>query len=163
MRRLADGKSESRPTRVAAKPRKTDLFLPRAAIEVTPAGAKGYLARADALTFSQALRAEIADIVFLDPPFNLGKDYGVARWLEEGDADAYEFYMKKLIREMVRVLKPGGALFLYHLPHWASRLSHELLQRARVPALDRDRNEERLRSRQQSVSSSLRPPVLHQG
>jgi len=35
--------------------------------------------------------------------------------------------MKKLIRDMVRVLKPGGAFFLYHLPYWASRLSQELL------------------------------------
>jgi site-specific DNA-methyltransferase (adenine-specific) len=128
MRRHADGKSAPRPTQAVAKPRKTELFLPRPGIEVTAAGAKGYLARADALTFSQALRADVADIVFLDPPFNLGKDYGVARWLEDGDADAYEFYMNRLIREMVRVLKPGGALFLYHLPHWASRLSHELLQ-----------------------------------
>lgn len=128
MRQRAGGKFRSRPKSAAGRPRKTELFLPRPGIEVTAAGAKGYLARADALIFSQALRAEVADIVFLDPPFNLGKDYGVARWLEDGDADAYELYMKKLIREMVRVLKPGGALFLYHLPLWASRLSQELLQ-----------------------------------
>jgi site-specific DNA-methyltransferase (adenine-specific) len=79
------------------------------------------------LIFARALRAEIADIVFLDPPFNLGKEYGVARWLEKGDPDAYEFYMKSLLRETARILKPGGALFLHHLPYWGSRLSHELL------------------------------------
>jgi len=128
MRRQADSKSASHPTPAAAKPRKSDLFVSRPAIDVSAAGGRGYLARADALTFSQALRAEVADIVFLDPPFNLGKEYGVARWLEAGDPDVYEYYMKRLIREMVRVLRPGGALFLYHLPQWASRLSHELLQ-----------------------------------
>lgn len=83
------------------------------------------------MAFCKALRAETADIVFLDPPFNLGKDYGVARWLENGDPDAYEFYMKKLLRETVRILKPGGALFLYHLPYWAAKLSQELLERLR--------------------------------
>jgi len=77
--------------------RKTDLFLTRPAIETVTVQGKGFLARADALIFARALRAEIADIVFLDPPFNLGKEYGVARWLEKGDPDAYEFYMKSLL------------------------------------------------------------------
>lgn len=111
------------------RPRRADLFFPRVRTAITTAGDRGYLVRADALGFSRSLRGDIADIVFLDPPFNLGKDYGVARWLESGDADAYEFYMEKLIREMVRILKPGGAFFLYHLPYWASRLSHGLLER----------------------------------
>lgn len=111
----------------AGKLRKADLFLPSPAIELVTASRKGFLTRGDALTFSQALRTETADIVFVDPPFNLGKEYGVARWLENSDPDAYEFYMKKLLREAVRVLKPGGALFIYHLPYWASRFSQELL------------------------------------
>ena len=106
---------------------KRGLFVPHPPIEIFSLGKNGFLTCADALRFSQTLRPATADIVFLDPPFNLGKDYGVARWLERGDADAYELYMKKLIREMVRILKPGGALFLYHLPYWASRLSQELL------------------------------------
>lgn len=83
------------------------------------------------MLFCKALRTEIADIVFLDPPFNLGKEYGVARWLENGDPDAYEFYMKKLLREAIRILKPGGALFLYHLPYWATKFSQELLEQLR--------------------------------
>src|SRR5262245_39771357 len=105
--------------------RKIDLFLPRPAVDVVSVQGKGFLAVSDALKFAQRLRNEIADIIFIDPPFNLGKKYGVARWLEQGDADSYEFYMKRLLREAVRVLKPGGALFLYHLPYWGSRLSQE--------------------------------------
>jgi site-specific DNA-methyltransferase (adenine-specific) len=124
--RNSTSNSTSRVTR-PQRLRKTDLFLPRPAIEAVTVQGKGFLARADALIFARALRAEIADIVFLDPPFNLGKEYGVARWLEKGDPDAYEFYMKSLLREAARILKPGGALFLYHLPYWGSRLSHELL------------------------------------
>jgi site-specific DNA-methyltransferase (adenine-specific) len=88
----------------------------------------GYLTSADALLFAQDLKNEIADVIFLDPPFNLGKEYGVASPLETNSAQLYEWYMRRLLREMARVLKPGGALFLYHLPYWASRLSHELHQ-----------------------------------
>ena len=37
---------------------------------------EGTLVCCDALDFLTNLRNEIADIVFLDPPFNLGKEYG---------------------------------------------------------------------------------------
>ncbi|MFQ5849983.1 MAG: DNA-methyltransferase [Candidatus Binatia bacterium] len=107
--------------------RQIDLFLPRPPVDVVSVQGRGFLVLADAMKFALRLRSEIADIIFIDPPFNLGKKYGVAQWLEKGDADSYEFYMKRLLREAVRVLKPGGALFLYHLPYWASRLSQELL------------------------------------
>jgi site-specific DNA-methyltransferase (adenine-specific) len=107
------------------RPTKLALFMPRSGVETATLHA-GYIARTDALAFATALHDEIADIVFLDPPFNLGKNYGVARWLERADADSYELYLTHLIRHMVRILRPGGALFLYHLPYWASRLSHEL-------------------------------------
>jgi site-specific DNA-methyltransferase (adenine-specific) len=111
--------------------RKTALFSPNRGLEFMVTNRKGVLTRGDAVAFCRALRSEIADIVFLDPPFNLGKEYGVAQWLESGDPDAYEFYMKKLFREAVRILKPGGALFLYHLPYWAAKLSQELLEQLR--------------------------------
>jgi site-specific DNA-methyltransferase (adenine-specific) len=68
-----------------------------------------------------------ADIVFVDPPFNLGKDYGVRSTLEHTSEDLYERYMQGIIKEAERILRPGGALFLYHLPQWASRLSETLL------------------------------------
>ncbi len=74
MRRRSGGILASTASSAVRRPRRTDLFLPRLAIEAIAVGGKGYLARADALTFSRALRPEIADVVLLDPPFNLGKD-----------------------------------------------------------------------------------------
>jgi len=68
-----------------------------------------------------------ASILFLDPPFNLAKDYGVKSPIEQAPQAEYESYMREVIHEGARVLKPGGALFMYHLPFWAARLSAELM------------------------------------
>jgi len=84
---------------------------------------RGYFVPCDALALLGNLRNECATIVFLDPPFNLGKKYGS----RSGKADRsiepeYEQFMQSVLKESVRVLSPGGALYLYHLPQWAMRL-----------------------------------------
>ena len=67
---------------------------------------------------------EVADLVFLDPPFNLGKRYGSRRPSEDRvPPDAYQRYLATVVTESARVLKPGGALYLYHIPEWATRLA----------------------------------------
>ncbi len=84
----------------------------------------------DALGFLNSLKDGCADIVFLDPPFNLGKRYGS---LSEADDklkdDKYLKYMTAVLWRCSEVLKPGGALYLYHLPKWAVRFA---------PILERD-------------------------
>lgn len=103
--------------------RRTDLFKKNPKYPVKRVTDAGFLAQADALDFVRDLRGGVADIVFVDPPFNLGKDYGVASRLEDSESDVYEWYMRVLLRQLARVLRPGGALFLYHLPYWGSRLT----------------------------------------
>ena len=80
---------------------------------------EGVLTCSDALAFLTNLRTDIADIVFLDPPFNLGKEYGArgkkADLLSEQD---YARFMLDVLAASVSVLRPGGALYLYHLPQW---------------------------------------------
>ncbi|HEY0152149.1 MAG TPA: site-specific DNA-methyltransferase [Longimicrobium sp.] len=87
----------------------------------------GDIVRADALTALQGLLDCCIDVVFLDPPFNLGKDYGESGKAGDslGDAD-YHTYMTNVLREATRILKPGGALYLYHIPKWALRFTREL-------------------------------------
>lgn len=81
----------------------------------------------DALACLRAIADDTADVVFLDPPFNLGKTYG-----EEGpkgdrlDERAYQQAIGDVISECARVLRPGGAVFLYHIPRWAIRFSQVL-------------------------------------
>jgi site-specific DNA-methyltransferase (adenine-specific) len=65
------------------------------------------------------------DLVFADPPFNLGKDYGstVNDSLSEA---AYLAWCAKWIAECERTLKPGGAFYLFNLPRWNVELGHLL-------------------------------------
>jgi site-specific DNA-methyltransferase (adenine-specific) len=85
---------------------------------------EGDIVCADALEFLRAMRPDCADIVFFDPPFNLGKKYG--RRLDAIAEPAYLGYMEEILMEGIRVLKPGAALYLYHIPKWAVRLAHSL-------------------------------------
>jgi site-specific DNA-methyltransferase (adenine-specific) len=88
----------------------------------------GYLAALDALAFLQSIRSDVADVVFLDPPFNLGKDYGPLASVERADPEIYDLYIRAVLKQCVRILAPGGALFLYHMPAWATRWVDYLAQ-----------------------------------
>src|SRR5437867_3567362 len=64
-------------------------------------------------------------MVFADPPFNLGKTYSskINDALEEGE---YLNWSEGWITQAVRLLKPGGAFFLYNLPKWNLRIGQFL-------------------------------------
>lgn len=81
----------------------------------------------DALLYLQSLKRESAALVFLDPPFNLGKRYGHSAPRLDRQADAvYEIWMTAILMECCRILMPGGSLYLYHLPRWAMKLGPKL-------------------------------------
>jgi site-specific DNA-methyltransferase (adenine-specific) len=81
----------------------------------------------DALTFLNALRDACTDIVFLDPPFNLGKKYGNQAPRQDRISDEdYLKYMTAVLWRSCAILKPGGSLFLYHIPRWAIRFAEIL-------------------------------------
>lgn len=75
----------------------------------------------DALEFLRSLPSNSANVVFLDPPFNLGKKYGKLVG-DSRSSETYTRWLKSIIDEGVRVLANGGALYLYHLPSWAVQL-----------------------------------------
>lgn len=77
----------------------------------------GQLYQGDCLDFLRSLPDGIADMVFADPPFNLGKAYG--RGIsDEMRADDYLRWSKAWLSECVRVLAPGGSFFVFNLPRW---------------------------------------------
>lgn len=69
----------------------------------------------DCLDVLNFIKDNSIDCVFADPPFNLGKDYknGYHDNLEDKD---YLSWCCKWLGECVRILKPGGSLFVYALP-----------------------------------------------
>lgn len=78
----------------------------------------------DCLEVLATLDAESVDLVYLDPPFNTGRDWSVTHEGQERRfADkwpsmaAYVGWMENRCRELRRVLKPTGSLWLHTDPH----------------------------------------------
>ncbi|HYX15777.1 MAG TPA: site-specific DNA-methyltransferase [Nostoc sp.] len=77
----------------------------------------GILYQGDCLKLLSALPDESVDIVFADPPFNLGKEYGKGV-SDQMEADKYLDWSQQWLSESIRVLKEGGSLFVFNLPKW---------------------------------------------
>lgn len=88
----------------------------------------GSVYNTDCLDLLTALKDEQVNTVFADPPFNLAKDYGNGKHKDDLDKADYLMWCYRWIDECVRVLKPGGSLFIYNLPQWAFHLAAHLEQ-----------------------------------
>ena len=80
----------------------------------------GRLYNEDCLKFLPEIEGDSVDLVFADPPFNLSKEYpsGIDDNLKEKE---YLAWSEKWLFELIRVLKPGGSLFIWNLPKWNMR------------------------------------------
>jgi site-specific DNA-methyltransferase (adenine-specific) len=54
------------------------------------------------------LPAGTVDLVFADPPYNLGRE----RWDDFGSLDGYVDWTRRWVTEAARILKPSGSLFI---------------------------------------------------
>lgn len=88
----------------------------------------GAVYHADCMDLFAAVRNECIDTVFADPPFNLAKDYGNGKEKDDLDGGEYLAWCYRWMGECVRVLKPGGSMFVYNLPQWAFHLAARLEQ-----------------------------------
>lgn len=85
----------------------------------------GKLYNVDCLDILPQVGKETIDLIFADPPFNLGKDY--SNGLNDSLKDhQYLEWCERWIAEGVRIIKPGGAFFLWNLPRWNIELGHYL-------------------------------------
>lgn len=99
----------------------------RGAFDVTPltenglrpdyTTAMGALFSDDCLKVLPKIRSEVVDTAFADPPFNIGKTYRKST-NDELPEEHYIEWCKGWLKQCVRVLKPGGSLFVYNLPKW---------------------------------------------
>ena len=70
----------------------------------------------DAWLFLNSLPSQFADLIFLDPPFNLGKKYDLSAFSDREDPDIYLGWLHSILRKSIDALSEGGALYLYHIP-----------------------------------------------
>jgi site-specific DNA-methyltransferase (adenine-specific) len=77
----------------------------------------GILFQGDCLDLFNELPTQCVDMIFADPPFNLGKNYGrgISDTLKDNE---YLDWSRAWLAQCVRVLKPGGSLFVFNLPRW---------------------------------------------
>ncbi|HEX9045784.1 MAG TPA: site-specific DNA-methyltransferase [Verrucomicrobiae bacterium] len=88
----------------------------------------GRLYEGDCLPMLKALPDALADVAFADPPFNLSKEYS-SKMNDNLSAAEYFDWCRAWTVELVRILKPGGSLFLYNLPKWNLPLGAFLMER----------------------------------
>lgn len=89
----------------------------------------GLLYETDCLNLFAVLKDESIDCIFADPPFNLGKNYGNGTGKDDLGVQDYLQWSFTWIDECIRLLKPGGALFIYILPRWGYHLAAHLEER----------------------------------
>jgi len=82
----------------------------------------GKLYRGDCYDLLKATPSDTVDLVFADPPFNLDKLYP-SEINDSLRTEKYLHWCQEWIKECVRVLKPGGAMFLWNLPKWNAALT----------------------------------------
>jgi site-specific DNA-methyltransferase (adenine-specific) len=70
----------------------------------------------DCLAVLRQLPDDCVDMVFADPPFNVGKSYGCYK--DQKPADEYLAWCRAWLTELVRVTKPTGSIFVHHIPKW---------------------------------------------
>lgn len=85
----------------------------------------GRLHEADCLDVLRSLESDSVDLVFADPPFNLDKIYP-SSMDDNIKEEEYLKWMEEWLKECVRVLKHGGALFTWNLPLWNSNIASYL-------------------------------------
>jgi DNA modification methylase len=69
-----------------------------------------YILTGDCLTILPTLPAGVADLIYLDPPFNIGLDYP---GYDDSQPEAeYMSWLESVFRELHRVLSPAGSLWI---------------------------------------------------
>ncbi len=87
----------------------------------------GALYSGDCLKIMPKIPDNSFDLIFADPPFNLGKEYD-AGVNDDLTLSSYVAWTHRWLNECVRLLKPGGYLCVYNLPKWCTYIAAHLNQ-----------------------------------
>lgn len=85
----------------------------------------GQLYHGDCIEIMHKLPNACVDLVFADPPFNIGKAYdpGINDRLTMSE---YINWTYRWLDECVRILKPGGRIYVYNIPKWCVYIAAHL-------------------------------------
>lgn len=78
----------------------------------------------DAIQELRKLPDESCGVVIIDPPYNIGKDFG--NNIDKREFGEYVDWCKSWINESIRVLKPNGTMFIYGFSEILAYLSIEI-------------------------------------
>ena len=78
----------------------------------------------DAVQELRKLPNESCDVIIIDPPYNIGKDFGNDS--DKRELGEYVEWCKSWINESIRILKPNGTIFIYGFSEILAYLSVEI-------------------------------------
>ena len=78
----------------------------------------------DAVKELKKLPNESCDVIIIDPPYNIGKNFG--NNLDKRELNEYVSWCKEWINESIRVMKPTGTMFIYGFSEILAYLSVEI-------------------------------------
>ena len=78
----------------------------------------------DALTELKKLPDESCDVIIIDPPYNIGKDFGNNN--DKRELGEYISWCKDWMNECMRTMKPSGTMFIYGFSEILAHLSVEI-------------------------------------
>jgi site-specific DNA-methyltransferase (adenine-specific) len=78
----------------------------------------------DALFELKKLPDESCDVIIVDPPYNIGKDFG--NNIDKRELSEYISWCKNWINECIRVMKPSGTMFIYGFSEILAYISVEI-------------------------------------
>jgi site-specific DNA-methyltransferase (adenine-specific) len=78
----------------------------------------------DAVLELKKLPSESCDVVVIDPPYNIGKNFG--NNFDKRELNEYVSWCKEWINESIRVTKPTGTMFIYGFSEILAHLSVEI-------------------------------------
>lgn len=86
----------------------------------------GSLFHNDCMEILPWIKDDVIDTVFADPPFNLKKEYGPKSNDNLSESDYVE-WCENWLSECVRILKPGGSIYIYNIPKWNILIGAKLI------------------------------------
>jgi DNA modification methylase len=74
----------------------------------------------DAIQVMRTFPDNVIHLICADPPYNLGKDYGVT--VDRKEWDAYEAFTREWLTEAIRILRNDGTLYVFMGVRFIARL-----------------------------------------